>query len=103
MDLRKYYDRNFIVCGIARSGTSLFSVLMNSFDNVVCLNEVFYNVITLPGAFLEIRERLLDRKPIPNKFTDSGELATDSLRDDGSLFKKEATAFKATCAASSTG
>jgi len=79
---RSYYDlpgRNLIVTGIPRSGTSLASVLLNSIENVVCLNEILYNVEKLPHLFSEVRRRLVNGEPIPNKFDNDGNLTTNTL------------------------
>ena len=71
-------DKNFIVTGIPRSGTSLFSTLINSLENAVCLNEILYDVDSLPLAFAEIRRRIVAGEQIPNRYNKSGELATDT-------------------------
>ena len=70
--------RNLIVTGIPRSGSSLFSVLINSIENVVCLNEIVYDVLKLPHTFEEIRKRLVLKTPIPNKYDSSGVLTTNT-------------------------
>ena len=70
--------KNYIVTGIPRSGTSLFSVLMNKLDNCVCLNEIAYDVPNLPQFFAEVRKCLLIGQPIPNKYYSDGGLATDT-------------------------
>jgi len=71
-------NRNLIITGIPRSGTSLVTSLLNSVDNVVCLNEILYNVNTLPQDFDEVRKRLLLKQPIPNKYNNDGYLTTDT-------------------------
>ncbi len=71
-------NRNLIITGIPRSGTSLVASLLNAADNVVCLNEILYNVNTLPQDFEEIRNRLLLEQPIPNKYNNEGSLTTDT-------------------------
>jgi glycosyltransferase involved in cell wall biosynthesis/ubiquinone/menaquinone biosynthesis C-methylase UbiE len=70
--------KNLIVTGIPRSGSSLFSVLINSIENAVCLNEIVYDVLKLPHAFEEIRKRLVLKTPIPNKYDGSGVLTTNT-------------------------
>jgi len=71
-------EKNVIVTGIPRSGTSLFSVLLNTFENAVCLNEILYDVTSLPRDFAEIRRRLTVGEAIPNRYDSSGNLATDT-------------------------
>jgi glycosyltransferase involved in cell wall biosynthesis len=73
-------EKCFIVTGIPRSGTSLFSKLLNDIDNAVCLNEIHYDVDSLPPAFAEIRRRLALGAPIPNRYDSSGNLTTDTQR-----------------------
>jgi len=75
-------EKNVIVTGIPRSGTSLLSVLLNNFDNAVCLNEIFYDINSLPRDFAEIRRRLIVGEPIPNRYDSSGQLATDTQNDN---------------------
>jgi len=78
--LARYHrpEKTVIVTGIPRSGTSLFSALLNDLDNAVCLNEILYDVNLLPSAFAEIRRRLVVGEPIPNRYDSSGNLATDT-------------------------
>jgi len=73
-------DNNYIVTGIPRSGTSLFSVILNGFENVVCLNEVLYNTHDLKAAYTSVREQIYRTKTYPNKFNANGELTTDTMR-----------------------
>jgi len=75
--------KNLIVTGIPRSGSSLFSVLINSIENAVCLNEIVYDVLKLPSAFEEIRKRLVLKTPIPNKYDSSGVLTSNT--QDGTV------------------
>lgn len=75
-------EKNVIVTGIPRSGTSLLSVLLNNFHNSVCLNEILYDTNSLPRDFSEIRRRLIVGKPIPNRYDSSGKLATDTQNDN---------------------
>ncbi|MBE9547013.1 MAG: glycosyltransferase family 4 protein [Proteobacteria bacterium] len=78
--LARYHrpEKTVIVTGIPRSGTSLFSALLNDIDNAVCLNEILYDVNSLPSAFAEIRRRLIAGESIPNRYDSSGNLATDT-------------------------
>ncbi len=80
VDLEHYHNpsRSFIVTGIPRSGTSLFSALLNDLDNVVCLNEIEYAVDSLPKAFTEIRRKITLGMPIPNRYDRTGKLTTDT-------------------------
>jgi len=81
-DLDRYHrpERNLVVSGISRSGTSLLSVLLNSVDNVVCFNEVLPpDPVRLPEALARMRRDLLAGKPVRNKFNDTGQLTTDTL------------------------
>jgi len=75
------WNRNFIITGIPRSGTSLFSVLVNDFDNAVCFNEIWYDVIRLPGFYFNAREMILAGKPVPNRYDNSGNLTTNTMGD----------------------
>jgi len=82
--LKQYHrpDNNVIITGIPRSGTSLLCVLVNNFSNAVCLNEIFYDINSLPRDFAEVRRRLTSGEPIPNRYNSSGRLATDTQSDD---------------------
>ena len=71
-------DKTVIVTGIPRSGTSLFSTLVNQLPNSVCLNEILYDVDKLPKHIAEVRRRLLAHEPIPNKYNDDGSLTTNT-------------------------
>lgn len=68
-----------IITGIPRSGTSLFSVLLNKIEDVVCLNEILYNVASLQEDFGTIRRDILSGKPIKNKYNENGDLTTDTM------------------------
>ncbi len=84
--------RDLIVSGISRSGTSLLSVLLNSVDNVVCLNEVLPpDPERLPAALARVRRDLLAGKPVRNKFDGTGGLTTDTL---SAMVKKKAVVQK---------
>ncbi len=61
--------KDFIITGIPRSGTSLLCSLMNDLPNVVCFNEVVYNIESIPAAFSVLRAMLLAKEPVPNKLT----------------------------------
>jgi hypothetical protein len=74
-----FRKRTAIITGIPRSGTSLFSVMLNKIDGVVCLNEILYNVDTLDKDFEELRYKLVSGLPIANKYNDKGELTTDTM------------------------
>ena len=70
-------DRNLIVTGIPRSGTSLFSTLLNEIPNVYCMNEILYNLSNLPMDMAVIRRSLINGQAVPNKYKD-GKLATNT-------------------------
>ncbi|ARA94811.1 hypothetical protein AWN76_017725 [Rhodothermaceae bacterium RA] len=72
-------DRTLIVTGIPRSGTSLLSALINEMPNAVCLNEILYDVDRLPEQIAQIRQRLMQGEPVPNKYDESGALTTNTL------------------------
>ena len=80
--------RNLIVTGMPRSGTSLFSTIINKFENAVCLNEILYNVDSLPESFVEIRRRLISGEAIPNRYDRSGNLATDTQGNPNNVENK---------------
>ncbi len=79
----KYYNkskselRKLIITGIPRSGTSLFSKLINDLPNTICLNEILYDVDLLPSNMELIRNKVLRGEPIPNKYK-SDEITTDT-------------------------
>lgn len=76
-------DRDLIVCGISRSGTSLLCALINELDNAVCLNEVLpLEPGKLPRALARARRDLLRGRAVANKFDASGALTTNTL-DEG--------------------
>ncbi|VBB42438.1 hypothetical protein TRIP_B200578 [uncultured Desulfatiglans sp.] len=66
-----------ILTGIPRSGTSLFSKILNNLENSVCLNEILYNIDSLPEDLMRIKARLLSGAPIPNRY-EGRELTTDT-------------------------
>lgn len=79
-------DRNAIVTGFPRSGTSLYSTLLNSIPNVVCLNEISPTDKTF-RYFRMTRQRIAAGQPVTNKYSGSGELTTNTIaggtqRDD---------------------
>lgn len=73
-------ERTLIVSGISRSGTSLFSVLINQIPNAVCFNETMTaDPAEICEAAARMRRQLKNGKPVPNKFGDQGELTTNTL------------------------
>lgn len=72
-------ERTLVVTGIPRSGTSLFSALINRIHGIVCFNEIFYDVDTLPYDIARTRRRLVTGAPVPNKYDSAGRLATDTM------------------------
>jgi hypothetical protein len=88
--LERYHrpDRTFILSGISRSGTSLLSVIINEIPNAVCFNEVLTpDPKALPEALARVRRDLIKGRPVPNKFDESGRLATNTL--DGVVTKEK--------------
>ena len=85
MNSSKYFHKNMIITGIPRSGTSLFCKIANAFDNVVVLNEVLYDIDTLPGAFFELRDSLIRGDAIPNRFDKKGELTSNTMKHGENL------------------
>lgn len=88
--LERYHrpDRTFVLSGISRSGTSLLSVIINEVPNAVCFNEVLTpDPKALPEALARIRRDLIKGRPVPNKFDESGRLATNTL--DGVVTKEK--------------
>lgn len=76
--------RDFIVTGIPRSGTSLVCASLTEADDCVCLNEIHYQVDSLPLFFRRIRKKVLAGEPVPNKIDEKGRLITstdDSNKD----------------------
>jgi len=92
-ELNKYYHRNFILTGIPRSGTSMVAKILNSLDNVVCLNEVedvnrgvnFYDVPMLPGMFSAIRQMLWAGDAIPNRYDGAGGVTSNTMKEGEQL------------------
>ena len=79
-------DRNAIVTGFPRSGTSLYSALLNSIPNVACLNEISPTDKTF-RYFRQTRQKITAGLPVTNKYSGSGELTTNTIaggtqRDD---------------------
>lgn len=79
-------DRNAIVTGFPRSGTSLYSALLNSIPNVTCLNEISPTNKTF-RYFRKTRQKIAAGLPVTNKYSGSGELTTNTIaggtqRDD---------------------
>ena len=72
---------NIIVTGVPRSGTSLYSATLNGIDNVVCLNEI-YNTPHLHWLYHDLRRKINNRIPIPNKFSGSGRVTTNTIEGD---------------------
>lgn len=70
-------DRNLIITGIPRSGTSLFSTLLNEIPNVYSMNEILYNIYNLPKDMAIVRYNLVNNLPVPNKYKDN-KLATNT-------------------------
>lgn len=78
-------ERNLLIMGFPRSGTSLAATVMNYIPNVVVLNEIIYDVNRLPRLFAMIRKSILENKPIPNRFNKKGELTTNTTVDGGDI------------------
>ena len=70
--------RNAIVTGFPRSGTSLYSALLNSIPNVACLNEISPTDKTF-GYFRQTRQRIAAGLPVTNKYSGSGQLTTNTI------------------------
>ncbi|MEE2888223.1 MAG: sulfotransferase [Planctomycetota bacterium] len=83
---KRELGRNGIVTGFPRSGTSLYSTLLNSIPNVTCLNEISPTDKTF-RYFRQTRQKIAAGLPITNKYSGSGELTTNTIsggtqRDD---------------------
>ncbi len=74
-------SNNFFVTGPARSGTTMLSVCLNHFPDVVCLSETFYDPVHCEEYMDEIRGRILRGEPVPNRYDSAGELSMKSLVD----------------------
>ena len=74
-------ERDLVVTGLPRSGTSLLSRHISESPNAYCVNEVFYNVDRLPTSLARVRQCLVTGCPVPNKYAKSGGLSTNTIRD----------------------
>lgn len=70
--------RNAIVTGFPRSGTSLYSALLNSIPNVACLNEISPTEKTF-RFFRQTRQKIAAGLPVTNKYSGRGELTTNTI------------------------
>ena len=59
-------ERNLVIAGIPRSGTSLLSVILNEVEGIVSLNEVLYDVENLDKDFTIVRYNIINGKRITN-------------------------------------
>ncbi len=90
-------DRDLILTGIPRSGTSLLCAMVNNLPNACCVNEVFYRVDALPISLARVRYCLVNGWPIPNKRAGGGRVTTNTLRDEAQLsFAMESGEFDST-------
>jgi len=78
-------ERNLLIMGFPRSGTSLMATIANHIPNVVVLNEIMYDINRLPKLFAMIRKLILENKPIPNRFDKKGELTTNTVVEGESI------------------
>ena len=74
-------DRNIVVTGIVRSGTSLLSSLLCKIPNCYCFNEIFYSLDKLPAHLAEARYKIKFGLPVPNKYKD-GKLTTNTMQGE---------------------
>ena len=79
----RFSDRTMLLTGIPRGGTSLFTTIMNSFENCCVINESFYDFKTLAGDLYDVRRAIWEGKPIPNKYNKKGKLVTDTYEVPG--------------------
>lgn len=73
-------DRNWIITGIPRSGTSLLSSLICAVPNSYCANEIYYDINTLKRDLERLRKRLVRGKSVPNKWL-GDTVATDTMTE----------------------
>ncbi|MGM0578584.1 MAG: sulfotransferase [Myxococcota bacterium] len=78
-------EKNYVVTGIPRSGTSLTCTLLNASDDSICFNETVTNPAALPSYFLGVRRRIARGQPVENRFDADGKLTTDTLRSGGEV------------------
>lgn len=74
-------ERNLILTGIPRSGTSFVSEFLSSQPNTFCVNEVFYEVDGLRTQLARTRAALTTGAPVPNRYARSGKLSADTRRE----------------------
>jgi len=73
-------DRNFVIMGMARSGTSLACKLVSEqVRNSYCLNDAEINFNKVPALLAETRRCLVNREPVTNRFR-GDELSSDTVR-----------------------
>jgi hypothetical protein len=74
-------DRNLVLTGIPRSGTSLMSGIISSSPNAYCVNEVFYEPDELREQLARTRRALVTGVPVPNRYARDGSLSSDTRRN----------------------
>jgi len=72
-------NRNFVVTGIPRSGTSLLASILCAPDNSFCFNEIYYDPVKLPIFLFRMRYRLRRGRPVPSKLDATGNLVQDTM------------------------
>ncbi|WP_409305792.1 class I SAM-dependent methyltransferase [Peribacillus sp. SCS-155] len=95
---------NLIVTGIPRSGTTLTTALIDSLENTICLSEppwqgqIFKKtenisklVKRLKKDFIKTRENIINKKPIEDRRSESGNAVTNYIQytDDGKAVKNK--------------
>lgn len=78
-------ERNLIITGLARSGTSLVSTAISRQPNAYCANEIFYKPDRLELQLARVRMALVGGHPVPNRYDRDGKLTTDTRRDGATV------------------
>ncbi|MCP3931075.1 MAG: sulfotransferase [Bacteroidetes bacterium] len=78
-------NKNYILTGIPRSGTSMLSSILCEPGNSFCFNEIYYDTIRLPIFFARMKYRLVRGMAVPSKIDSHGNLAQDTMQPGVSI------------------
>lgn len=78
-------DRDLVITGIPRSGTSLVCKLVSQAPNAYCVNEVFYRIENLLENLHRTRTALVAGRPVPNKRAADMRPTSNTVRDHATV------------------